>query len=213
MKLADTNSRLGKKLGKWLPRGEEEGETDESNSSAQEPIKKRHDFSPLEFPITPLEKRIRQWFTAEEQGDRPLIIRERGGRRFKILVITYHRAILFEAGPFKKLHDISDKTWRQFISVHLSEGTFLSTLKLSFFQYDDSLFYHNPYKDASPYMEETGFKAEPWQLNRLSKKEAQRIYTFLKDKELYWKEKRRQEHLEFLNSLNAKAPGGPPQKK
>ena len=204
MKLADSDSRLGKKLGKWLSQDEEEGKEED---------KKRHNFGSMDEPITPLEKRIRQWFTAEEQGERPLIIRELGGTRYKILVITYHRAILFEAGCFKKLQDISDKIWRQFVSIHLAEGYFCSMLELSFFRYHDSLFYHNPYKDTSPYMEETDFKLDRWRLERLNKKEAFRLYSVLKDKQLYWQEKRRSEQIEQIGSLNTKPPGGAPPKK
>ena len=194
MKLADSDSRWGKSLGKLIH--QDEGENKSGNQ-----------------PETKLEKRIRQWFTAEEQGEPLLIIRELGGTRYKILVITSLRAILFEAGCFNRLQDISDKVWRQFVSVHLTEGYFCSTLALRFFRYHDSLFYHNPYKDTSPYMEETDFKIDIWKLERLSKSEAQQIYSFLKDKELFWKEKRRQEYFEQLNSLNSKPPGGSPPKK
>ena len=170
-------------------------------------------FPSLGDPETVLEQRVQQWFTAEEQETRPLIIREIGGPRYKILVITHHRVILFEARFFRRLQDISDKVWRQFVSVHLTEGNFCSTLELHFFRYHDSLFYHNPYKDNSAYMEETHFKIDRWQLDRLSKKDAYRMYSFLKDKELSWKEKRREEQLEKLSILNAKPPGGAPPKK
>ncbi|MCI5223715.1 MAG: hypothetical protein D3924_13860, partial [Candidatus Electrothrix sp. AR4] len=136
-----------------------------------------------------------------------------GGARRKILVLTYQRAIQFESHYFFNLKDTSDKVWRQFVSVHLSEGTFCSALKLSFFCYHDSLFYHNPYKDTSPYMEETKFKITTWHLDRLNKEKARRVYAFLKDKELYWKEERRKEHFEQLGALNAKPPGGSPPKK
>ncbi|MCI5150833.1 MAG: hypothetical protein D3916_15870, partial [Candidatus Electrothrix sp. MAN1_4] len=116
-------------------------------------------------------------------------------------------------GCFRKLQDISDKVWRQFVSVHLIEGNFCSALKLKFFKYHDTLFYHNPYKDTSPYMEETEFKLDVWCLERLNKKEASRIYRMLKDKQIYWQEERRKEQLEQVGSLNAKPPGGAPPKK
>ena len=213
MKLADSNSRLGKKLEKWVHGGEEENRTDGSHSSSQDPPKKRHNFGSLDDPVTPLEKRIRQWFTDEEKKERPLIIKEDVGAPRKILVITYYRAILFETGMFYRLKDVSDKVWRQFVSVHLSEGPFWSSLALRFFRYHDSLFYHNPYKDTSPYMEETDFKIDTWNLERLRKKEAQQVYGVLKDKELFWKEERRKEHFEHVGSLNSKPPGGAPPKK
>ena len=213
MKLADSNSRLGKKLGKWIHGGEEEDSTDDGGSSSQGPAKKRHNFGSPDDQIPPLEQKISQWFTDEEKKERPLIIMEDVGSPRKILVITYHRAILFNKGLFCRLQDDSDKVWRQFVSVHLTEGLFRSSLALRFFRYHDSLFYHNPYKDTSPYMEETDFKIDTWNLERLDKKEAQRVYSVLKDKELFWKEKRRQEHFEQLGSLNSKPPGGAPPKK
>ena len=212
MKLADSNSRLGKKLGKFFPSDEEENNGDDRAASPKKRKKRRNYNSPDE-PETKLEKRIKKWLTAEEREERPHIIKENIGVPLKILVITYSRAILFEAGLFGRLKDVSDKVWRQFVSVHLSEGTFRSALELRFFRYHDSLFYHNPYKDTSPYMEETEFKLDSWRLERLHKKEAARIYGVLKDKQLYWQEKRRSEQIEQIGSLNAKPPGGSPPKK
>ena len=198
MKLADSDSRLGKKLGKFFLSDEE---------------KARDDADSMDQPETTLEKKIKRWFTEQEQQERPLIIKENIGIPCKILVITSHRAILFEAGLLHRLQDVSDKVWRQFVSVRLTENTFSSTLELRFFRYHDSLFYHNPYKDSSPYMEETEFKLDKWTLERLGKKEASFVYSELKDKQLYWQEERRKEHLAQIGSLNAKPPGGPPPKK
>lgn len=178
-----------------------------------DPKNSRYPFPAPGDPETLLEQRIQQWFTADELGERPFLLKEIGGPPYKVLVITYYRAILFEAGLFKRLKDSSDKVWRQFVSIHLTEGRFCSTLELRFFRYHDSLFYHNPYKDTSPYMEETDFKLDRWCLERLNKKEAAKIYSLLKDKELYWKEKRRKEQLEQIGSLNNKPPGGSPPKK
>lgn len=198
MKLADSDSRLGKRLGKFFSADEE---------------KERHEASLKDQPETVLEKKVKQWFTDQEQQERPLIIKENIGIPCKILVITSHRAILFEAGLLRRLKDISDKVWRQFVSVHLTENTFSSTLELRFFRYHDSLFYHNPYKDSSPYMEETEFKLDKWKMERLNKREAASVYSALKDKQLYWQEERRKEHVAQIGSLNAKTPGGPPAKK
>ncbi len=211
MKLADSDSRLGKKLGKFFLPAEEKAE--ENQASPQDDSRKKHNFNPTDDPETKLEKRIKKWLTAEERKERPHIIKENVGAPLKILVITYYRAILFEAGLFGRLKDVSDKVWRQFVSVHLSEGAFCSALELRFFRYHDSLFYHNPYKDTSPYMEETDFKLDHWHFERLTKKEAAYIYSVLKDKELYWQEKRRSEQIEQIGSLNAKPPGGQPPKK
>ncbi len=212
MKLADSDSRLGKKLGKFFP-PDEEIEADENQASPQEDSRKRHDFNPTDEPETKLEKRIKKWLTADERKERPYIIKENVGAPLKILVITYSRTILFEAGLFGRLKDVSDKVWRQFVSVHLSEGTFCSALELRFFRYHDSLFFHNPYKDTSPYMEETEFKLDRWRLERLAKKEASYFYSVLKDKQLYWQEERRKEQIQQIGSLNAKQPGGAPPKK
>ncbi len=214
MKLADSDSRLGKKLGKLFPSDKEESSpSDDRTSRKGKKRKKRRNYNSRDTPETKLEKKIKKWCTAHEEGDRPYIIEEKGGTHHQILVTTYFRAILFESGCFGRLKDKSDKVWRQFVSVHLSEGTFCSALELRFFRYHDSLFYHNPYKDTSPYMEETQFKIDRWRLDRLNKEEARVIYAVLKDKELYWKEKRREEQIEQLGSLNAKPPGGNPPKK
>jgi len=212
MKLADSNSRLGKKLGKFfLPA--EEIKADDNQASPHDDSRKKHNFNPTDEPETKLEKRIKKWLTAEERKERPHIIKENVGAPLKILVITYYRAIWFEAGLFGRLKDVSDKVWRQFVSVHLSEGTFCSALELRFFRYHDSLFYHNPYKDTSPYMEETDFKLDHWRFERLTKKEASKIYSVLKDKQIHWQEERRKEQIQQIGSLNAKQPGGSPPKK
>ncbi|MCI5125916.1 MAG: hypothetical protein D3925_15955, partial [Candidatus Electrothrix sp. AR5] len=108
MKLADSDSRLGKKLEKWLPHDKKESSPNNNQSSQQDKNKKRrHDFDSIHEPETKLEKRIKQWFTDEEKQDRPLIIKENGAP-VKILVITYKRAIWFEAGLFCRLKDVSD---------------------------------------------------------------------------------------------------------
>jgi hypothetical protein len=213
MKLADSNSRLGKKLGKLFPPDEEENGSDDDRTARSDNRKKKRRSHSTDEPETKLEKRIKKWLTADEGKERPQILKENVGAPRKILVFTYYRAILFEAGLFCRLKDVSDKVWRQFVSVHLSEGTFCSALELRFFSYHDSLFYHNPYKDTSPYMEETDFKLDSWRFERLNKQEASRIYSVLKDKQLYWQEKRRSDQIEQIGSLNAKPPGGSPPKK
>ncbi|MCI5143435.1 MAG: hypothetical protein D3909_17285 [Candidatus Electrothrix sp. ATG1] len=200
MKLADSNSRLGKKLSKWLPHDKKEDEP--------EGKKRRHNFHSIDDPETKLEKRIKQWFTDEEKKDRPLIIKENVGAPVQIFVITYQRAILFEAGLFYRLKDVSDKVWRQFVSVHLTENIFSSSLTLRFFPYNDSTPYYNPSDEKK--------SLERWYLNRLKKEDARRAYSVLKDKELYWQEKRRQEQV-ALRKPFGKPPGGgggaPPPKK
>jgi len=211
MKLADSDSRLGKKLEKWLPHDKKEGSPNDEQSPQQDKNKKRrHDFGSMHEPETKLEKRIKQWFTDEEKKDRPLIIKENVGAPVKILVITYQRAIWFEAGLFCRLKDISDKIWRQFVSVHLTENIFSSSLTLRFFPYNDSIPYYNPSTSNE------GKTLERWYFNRLNKEGARRIYAFLKDKELFWQEKRRQEQVALRKPFPGKPPGGggaPAQKK
>ena len=140
------------------------------------------------------EKKIVKWLMASEQEKRPRIIAEQhrfGGR--KILVLTDFRAILFEVGCFTRLKDTSDKIWRQFIAVHLVEKLCSASLKLRFFHYHDSVLCHNPYQEMKC-LEENEFKS--WRLDGLNKKEAEKVYSFLKEKELDWQEKRRKEQIE-----------------
>jgi hypothetical protein len=205
MKLIDGSSRIGRKLEKWVPHDDEEADKNKLKKHNQ----RRDQLPSADEPETNLETKIKKWFTAAEKDDRPHIIAERVGTRRKILVLTYHRAILFESGWLGRLKDTSDKVWRQFVSVHLTEKTVFSALDLRFFPHHDSVFYHNPYKDNSPYMGETDFKMKLWHLDRLNKEEARRIYAFLKDKELYWQEKRRKEQIAQLGPLNVKPPGIP----
>ncbi|XOF32356.1 MAG: hypothetical protein ACL93V_09915 [Candidatus Electrothrix sp. YB6] len=209
MKVVDGHSRMGQKLEKWLS---QDGKSSDQKSSEEHPQKRNH-LPGSDEPVTRLEKKIEKWFTAAEEDDRPFIVEERlGTYRHKILVMTYYRAILFESGRFRKLKDVSDKVWRQFVSVHLTEKTFYSSLELRFFPYHDSVSYHNPFKENSA-LKEDDF--QHWQLDRLNKEEARRAYAFLKDKEIFWQEKRRQEHIEQYKALNARPPGGgaPPKKK
>ena len=188
MKLIDGKSNLGKKLDKWLFKDQDESpEQNQNTSEKSTPI--RNQLPSADEPETELEKKIRKWFTAAEGVDRPIIIEEKFGPNcHKILVMTYYRAILFETGYFRKLKDISDKVWRQFVSVHLTEKTFYSALDIRFFPYHDSISYHNPYKENSS-LQESDFKT--WHLDNLNKEEARKVYSFLKDKELYWQETRR----------------------
>jgi hypothetical protein len=211
MKLIDGKSNLGQKLDKWLFQGQNESPGQDHNTSEKsKPI--RNQLPSADEPETELEKKIRKWFTAAEEVDRPIIIEEKfSPNRHQILVMTYYRAILFETGYFRKLKDISDKVWRQFVSVHLAEKTFYSALDLRFFPYHDSISYHNPYKEHSS-LQESDFQT--WHLDNLNKEEARKVYSFLKDKELYWQETRRKEQAEQYRMLQAKLPGGvPPAKK
>ncbi len=185
MKVVDGESKVGRKLEEWFP-----------------PDKKE----------LKLEKKITQWFIASEEDDRPLIIEERLGKHHnRILVLTCLRAILFEAGCFGRLKDVSDKVWRQFVAVHLTEEHLFSSLELHFLQCHDSVAYHNPFKENSSLKKD---EFVTWKLKRLDKQKARMGYTYLKDKELYWKEKRRKEHIENQKMLMARPPGGaPPRKK
>jgi hypothetical protein len=207
MKLADSDSRVGKRLGKFLSSHKEE-DPKKYQQQHREDKKRRHNFGSMDEPETKLEKRIKQWFTEEEKQERPLIIGENIGSPRKILVVTYHRAILFEAGLFCRLRDVSDKVWRQFVSVHLTENIFSSSISLRFFPYNDSTPYYNPSDEKK--------SLERWHLNRLNKKGARQVYSCLKDKELFWQEKRREEQVALRKPFPGRPPGGggaPPPKK
>ena len=115
MKLADTDSKLGRKLETWVV-----GE--------QKKKKKPR-----------LKRRLEKWLTDEEKKEQFYVVEEKTGVRRKILMATSQRAILFENNLFGKLKDTSDKAWNQFISVHLSEGFLASSLELCLFRYPDSM--------------------------------------------------------------------------
>jgi hypothetical protein len=114
MKLADTDSKLGRKLETWVV-GEK-----------QEKKKPR------------LKRRLEKWLTDEEKKEQFYVVEEKTGMQRKILMATSQRAILFENNLFGKLKDTSDKVWDQFISVHLTEGVLSASLELCFFRYHDS---------------------------------------------------------------------------
>ncbi|MCI5207213.1 MAG: hypothetical protein D3910_00075 [Candidatus Electrothrix sp. ATG2] len=114
MKLADTDSKIGRKLETWVV-GEEKVE------------KKPR-----------LKRRLEKWLTDEEKKEQFYVVEEKTGVRRKILMATSQRAILFENNLFGKLKEASDKVWNQFISVHLTEGFLTSSLELCFFPYHDS---------------------------------------------------------------------------
>jgi hypothetical protein len=202
MKLIDGESKLGRKLEQWFSPDTKEIER------LREKNQRRNLLPSADEPVTKLEQKITEWFVASEQDERPFIIEERlGAHRHQVLVLTYFRAILFEAGWFGRLKDVSDKVWRQFVAVHLTEQSLFSSLELSFFPYHDSVAYHNPFKENS-FMKKEDFII--WTLNRLDKHEARRAYAFLKDKEMYWQEKRRGEQIEHQRMLMGKPPGGAP---
>ena len=214
MKVVDGNSKIGRKLEEWFAYDEQEAsQHDEKDIEwLKEKNQRRNRLPVADVSPTRLEKKIVKWFIASEEDERPLIIEERlGPHHHKVLALTYFRAILFEAGWFGRLRDISDKIWRQFISVHLAEERFLSSLELRFFHYHGSVTYHNPFNDKSS-LDKDEFIT--WELNNLDKHQARRVYSYLKDKELYWQEKRREEYIEQQKMLMMRPPGGaPPPKK
>ncbi|WP_339134081.1 MAG: hypothetical protein WGN25_14425 [Candidatus Electrothrix sp. GW3-4] len=115
MKLADTDSKLGRTLETWVV-----GEKKEKKKSR-------------------LKRRLEKWLTEEEKKEQIYIVEEKKGARRQILMATSQRAILFENNLFfGKLKDTSDKAWEQFISIHLTEGVLSSSLELCFFRYHDS---------------------------------------------------------------------------
>lgn len=87
----------------------------------------------------------------------------------------------------------------------LNRKGLLLLLNPAFFPYHDSVSYHNPDKNSSS-LQESDFKN--WYLNRLNKEEARRVYSFLKDKELFWQEKRRKEYINQRKMFAVKPLGG-----
>ncbi len=202
MKLVDGRSKIGRKLEEWLPHDEElePAIPEHEKKKLKADNQRRNQLPSIDEPMTKLEQKVKKWFTDEEKQDRPLIIKENVGAPVKILVITYQRAIWFEAGLFCRLKDVSDKVWRQFVSVHLTENIFSSSLTLRFFPYNDPAPYYNSSNENNP--------LERWHFNRLNKEDARRIYAFLKDKELFWQEKRRLEQVALRKPFPGRPPGG-----
>ena len=169
MKLADTDSKLGRKLETWVSKDKKERKKPQ--------LPKR-----LTRRLT---RRLETWLTDEEKKERFYVVEEKKRRNRQILMATSQRAILFENNVlFGRLKDTSDKSWNQFISVHLTEKFLSSSLELCFFRYPDS----NNHQEAVE-----------WVLSGLDKAKAREFYAYLKDKEMALKESRRAK----------KAPGAP----
>jgi hypothetical protein len=157
MKLADTDSRLGRRLETWVSR--------DKKKRKKPQLKKR------------LSRRLETWLTAEEKKERFYVVEEKKGRNRQILMATNQRAILFENNVFfGRLKDTSDKSWNQFISVHLTEKLLSSSLELCFFRYHDCTNHQDSVE---------------WVLSGLDKAKAREFYAHLKDKEMSLKESRR----------------------
>ncbi len=141
-----------------------------------------------------IEEKIKNWLTDEEQANDFadfFYITERSlCRTRQILAATSHRVVLFEYNLAGRLTDKSDKIWRQLVSVHLQERISTSSLELCFFEFHDSIFYHNPNQFSDKP------KMKHWRLDELDKKKARRFYSILKNKEITIKEDRRKEHLD-----------------
>ena len=152
MKLADTDSKLGRTLETWVL-----GEKKEKKMPG-------------------LKRKLENWLTEEEKKEQFYVVEEKGLSR-KILMATTQRAILFENNLlFGGLRDTSDKSWDQFISVHLTENFLSSSLELCFFRYHDS----NNHQESVE-----------WVLSGLDKAKAREFYAHLKDKEMALKENRK----------------------
>ena len=160
-----------------------------------------------------VKEKIKNWLTDEEQaGDAAeffYIAEESLFRTRQILVSTKHRVILFEYNLAGILTDKSDKVWRQLVSVHLQERISTSSLELCFFEFHESIFYHNPNQFSDKP------KMKHWRLDELNKKKARDVYAFLKNKEIAMKEDRRLEHLENkivggMGGMARPGGGGPP---
>ncbi len=205
VKLADQESKIGRKLGEWLGNENEEEPTE---SVLRVLYRKLCNRMKLCFNTQRrIEEKIKEWLTDKEKennfADFIYIIEESLFKTRQILVSTSHRAILFEYTLAGVLKDKSDKIWRQLVSVHLQERLYDSSLELDFFEFHESIFYHNPNQFS-----ETP-KITHWKLTELDKKKARKIYTHLKDKEIAIKETRRQEHLENKIVGGMRPPGAP----
>ncbi|XCN71366.1 MAG: PH domain-containing protein [Candidatus Electrothrix aestuarii] len=144
-----------------------------------------------------LEKRIKKWLTHDEKIE-VSVYEQLKARRSQFLVITNHRAILFESDLYGRLEDKSDKLWRQLLSAHLKQGVRFSSLDVFFFQHHDANYFHNPYQNQEP------FDQHCWHLAGLNKEQAGKVYANLKSKECEWKEKRLEQYVELM-----KIPGRP----
>ncbi|MBM3319806.1 MAG: hypothetical protein FJY73_03915 [Candidatus Eisenbacteria bacterium] len=137
---------------------------------------------------------LREWLANEEELLGFLQERKWFSKRF--LVLTDHRLILFERRFWGRLKDLSDKQWRQFIDVHLEQGFFSSSMRLTFFTYHDSIAYHDPHNPKQ-------IEAQAWVFDNLDKKGARHAYVMLKAKEGEWKERRLREQIEREKSCRA----------
>lgn len=200
MKLSE-ESKLGRKLEEWF--------VDENSShSVYKNVERRFCERVKRYFNTEkkIENKIKKWLTREEKEDSDsppaYIIEGSLFKKRKILMTTSRRAVLFEYSFSGVLEDKSDKIWRQLVSVHLQEKLSHASLKLHFFEFHDSIFYHNPNQ----------FSQEPrivsWILADLDKDQARDFYILLKEKEISMKEMRRQEHIDNKIIGVMKPPGG-----
>ncbi len=144
-----------------------------------------------------LEKKIVKWLTPDEKIE--VSVHEQfKAPRYQFLIVTDHRAILFESDLYGRVEDKSDKLWRQLISVHLQQGMRSSALDIYFFHHHDTSLFHNPYQAQEP------FEALHWHLGGLNQEQAGKVYANLKHKEREWKDKRFKEYAELM-----KFPGRP----
>ena len=132
-----------------------------------------------------LEKKVAKWLSSDEKIEAS-VYEELKPYRYQFLVVTKHRAILFESDMYGRLQDKSDKLWRQLISVHLKQG------------HHDTSQFHNPYQVQEP------FEQICWHLTGLNQEQAGKVYANLKEKEREWKETRFNDYKDLL-----KMPGRP----
>jgi hypothetical protein len=87
----------------------------------------------------------------------------------QMLVITSERAILLGISLFKNMQEKSDKSWTQFVGVHLKEYSFSAKMTLKF---------------SRPGHQGRIVLDEPWILADLPKHKAHQVHLLLKEKEL-----------------------------
>lgn len=144
-----------------------------------------------------LEKKVEKWLSPDEKIEES-VHEQLKLHRYQFLVVTGHRAILFESDLYGRLQGKSDKLWRQLISTHLKQGMKFSALDVYFFQHHDTSQFHNPYQNQEP------FEKICWHLTGLNQEQAGKVYANLKKKEREWKETRFNDYKDLL-----KMPGRP----
>lgn len=148
-----------------------------------------------------LESTVLQWLTREEQLE--FLLEERYWSKPQCLAITSTRAILFRVGMFGRMKNTKDIQWRQLVDAQVKEKFTSANLTVMFRSYPDCSIYHNAHHEGENHDPP---KPETWHLSYLRRGEAKEAYRLLKEKEHFWQEKLRQEHLEHDQAIGSISP-------